>query len=210
MEEKTTKEVTVLIPQGKRAEWKDVNGTTVLTLVDEEVDEKRPVTERIKTFEDAMNELGKDHPMVAEYLKVYFATYDTTSNNSTLSPDVLAYFKARIIVAALNEGWEPEFTTSEKRYAPYLELYTEKGMKELDDCDAESLVVFGYGENSKVYCAFLPLASYLGFSNSHTACSARLVFRNADIAKYASKQFADIWAAFMFKEVKPSKEKEKQ
>lgn len=48
--------IEIEIPSGKKAEW--VNG--VLTLVDEQVKDNRPVTERIKTFEDACKELGKD------------------------------------------------------------------------------------------------------------------------------------------------------
>ena len=48
------KEITIAVPDGKKAEW--VNG--VLTLIDEEVNDNRPVMERIKTFEDACKEIG--------------------------------------------------------------------------------------------------------------------------------------------------------
>lgn len=54
------KEITLQIPEGKKAEW--ING--VLTLVDEK---KQDITERIKTFEDACQEIGFDHPFVNAY-----------------------------------------------------------------------------------------------------------------------------------------------
>lgn len=41
-----SKEITIPVPDGKRAEW--ING--VLTLVDEPKEDNRPVTERIKTL----------------------------------------------------------------------------------------------------------------------------------------------------------------
>ena len=46
------KKIEIEIPEGKVAEWKVINGATTLVLTDEK--DNRPVTERIKTFEDAM------------------------------------------------------------------------------------------------------------------------------------------------------------
>ena len=56
-------EIRIDVPAGKKAEW--VNG--VLTLVDETPKDNRPVTERVKTFEDAVRELGEEHPLVKEW-----------------------------------------------------------------------------------------------------------------------------------------------
>lgn len=53
-----TKKIEIEIPEGKKAEW--ING--VLTVVDESQKDNRPVTERIKTFEDACEELGGRTP----------------------------------------------------------------------------------------------------------------------------------------------------
>ena len=58
----------------------------------------RPVTERIKTFEDACKELGEEHPLVKEW----------NCWQGCCSADLAAYLKLRIICAALNEGWEPQ------------------------------------------------------------------------------------------------------
>lgn len=54
------KKIEIQVPEGKVAEWKVVNGVTTLVLVDE-VD-NRPVTERIKTFEDAVKATGMTLP----------------------------------------------------------------------------------------------------------------------------------------------------
>ena len=54
-------EIKVEVPEGKSAEW--VNG--VLTLVDKK--DNRPVTERIKTLQDAIDALGSEHAQVKEY-----------------------------------------------------------------------------------------------------------------------------------------------
>ena len=63
-----SKKIEIEIPEGKVAEWKEINGVTTLVLVDEK--DNRPITERIKTFEDARDELGDEHPLVKEYLGV--------------------------------------------------------------------------------------------------------------------------------------------
>ena len=116
-----SKQITIPVPDGKRAEW--ING--VLTLVDEK--DNRPITERVKTFEDACRELGDEHQFVKEYWVVY------NSDISKISTDILSYLRLRIIVAALNEGWEPQFTTGEYRYFPWFYLYTKEEYDKLDD-----------------------------------------------------------------------------
>ena len=54
------KKIEIQVPEGKVAEWKEINGVKTLVLVDE-VD-NRPVTERIKTFEDAVMATGMTLP----------------------------------------------------------------------------------------------------------------------------------------------------
>lgn len=88
------KKVTVEIPEGKKLVLKN----EVYVMVD---DKPKDVRERIKTFEDAYKELENRDNM--DFL---IREYD---NRWTGGKDLLAYLKLRIIVAALNEGWEPEF-----------------------------------------------------------------------------------------------------
>lgn len=99
------KKIEVEIPDGKCAKW--VN--SVLTLVDDDV------TKRIKTLEDACNELGEKHPLVTQYRLSVAAAYI----GDPMTEDFIAFLKLRIIAAALNEGWEPTFEKDEKRWYPW-------------------------------------------------------------------------------------------
>ena len=184
-----SKEITIPVPDGKRAEW--ING--VLTLVDEQKVDNRPVTERIKTFEDACNALGDKHPFVMQfnYIKGNRKTVNTFE-------DVVAYLKLRIIVAALNEGWEPKFTEDEYRYFPWFYFYTKEEYDKLDDEEKGRCVLrSGSGTNSGVgfvYCGAFNDASF-----SNTSHGSRLAFRTRELAAYAGRQFTEEWADFMFK-----------
>ena len=157
-----SKEITIPVPDGKRAEW--ING--VLTLVDEQKVDNRPVTERIKTFADACNALGDEHPLVTQY-RLTAAAY----KGDPMTEDFIAFLKLRIIVAALNEGWEPKFTEDEYRYFPCFYFYTKEEYDKLDD-------------EEKGRCVLR---------------SARLAFRTRELAAYAGRQFIEEWADFMFK-----------
>ena len=95
----------------------------------------KDITERVKTFEDALEVLGEVHCFVSEY--------NTLVNSGlihSLSPDFVAYLKLRIITAALNEGWEPQFTVDEYRYYPWFDFYTQKEIDEMDEEDRSRVV----------------------------------------------------------------------
>ena len=176
-------EIKIDVPAGKKAEW--VNG--VLTLVDETPKDNRPVTERVKTFEDAVRELGDEHPFVKEW-----------HLGDGLSADLEAYLKLRIIAAALNEGWEPKFTTDEYRYFPWFVLYTEEEYNELSDEDKSRVVRRSYYD-AGTYGGVAFVNAYYGSSYTYSSYGSRLAFKNSDLAKYAGKQFIEIYADFVFK-----------
>ena len=102
------KKIEIEIPDGKCAKW--VNG--VLTLVNDDV------TKRIKTLEDACNELGEKHPLVIQYRLSVAAAYI----GDPMTEDFIAFLKLRIIAAALNEGWEPTFEKDEERWYPWFKI----------------------------------------------------------------------------------------
>lgn len=107
---------------------------TLEAIFGKEIFKPKDIKERIKTFEDARSELGSAHPLVEEYETI-------TCRCGGLSDDILAYMKLRIIAAALNEGWEPQFTEDEWRYFPWFVLYTQKEIDEMDE-EQKSRVVF--------------------------------------------------------------------
>ena len=184
-----SKEITIPVPDGKRAEW--ING--VLTLVDEQKVDNRPVTERIKTFADACNALGDEHPLVTQY-RLTAAAY----KGDPMTEDFIAFLKLRIIVAALNEGWEPKFTEDEYRYFPCFYFYTKEEYDKLDD-EVKGRCVLRSGFNAFSNYGFVYCYAGYGASFSYAHDGSRLAFRTRELAAYAGRQFIEEWADFMFK-----------
>lgn len=166
------KEIKIQIPEGKKV---------VLTFVDES--DNPPVTERIKTFNDARNELGDNHPLVCQYRDAYFKY-----KGEPMTKDLMAYLKLRIIVAALNEGWEPKFTEDEYRYFPWFRFYTEEEYNKLDNKEKERCAL--HSNNSTVsWVGFVVCHSWNDVSFSDTVVGSRLAFKTRELAVYAGKQF---------------------
>lgn len=180
------KEITLEVPEGKRAEW--ING--VLTLVDEQKVDKLPIMERIKTFKDACNELGGDHPLCQEY-------YHTINIDCTVSKELIAYLKLQIITAALNDGWKPQFTTDEYHYFPWFCLYTQSEIDEMNEEDRHR-VMYWSNYNANAYDGVAYTGTARGSSVTNTSIGYRLAFRTHELAEYAGKQFMDIYRDFMF------------
>lgn len=115
---------------------------------------EREFTE-IKTFEDACNELGIDP--------------DEEFNGNDLSDEV-AYKKLKIVVKAINQGWEPDWdNTDQRKYWPYFKLSS------------------GFGFSSAV-CIYGSTYTYVG---------SRLCFETEEKCKYAATQFIDLYEQFL-------------
>jgi hypothetical protein len=179
--------IKIAVPAGKKAEWVD----GFLKLVDnEEAKEKKPVTERVKTFDDACKELGID----AEAIQQQWQDAGITML------DEVAYQKLRIITAALNEGWEPEFKKDEYRYYPYCILYTKAEIEQKDDewKDEYNLQLWigGGSSNSGADCGLASAYSYDAWSTATAYISARLAHKTEELAIYSGKQFTELWANY--------------
>ena len=186
------KKITLEIPDGKKAEW--VNG--ILTLVDEK--DNRPITERIKTFEDACKELGRRAEEGDQLAGNILCDYESNADNISV-PETVAYMKLCIIVAALNEGWTPQFTTDERRYFPWFYLYTKEELAKMD-LEKRTRVVL---RSSNVAYASGGVAYAFAFYDSsyaHTYYGSRLAFKSRDLAVYAGKTFTREYADFVFPE----------
>ena len=185
--ENKTKKVEIEIPVGKVAKWVD----GVLTLVDEK---PQDVTERIKTFEDALDELEVRAANGDNKAKML---YDDWHNVTTDSDDLIAYLQLRIITAALNEGWEPQFTKGERRWYFWYDLITKE---QYDKLSAEDSRVVGRGgDNANAYSGLVYSNANVASSNSGTYRGSRLAFKSEKLAAYAGRQFAEIYADFCFK-----------
>ena len=155
------------------------------------------VRERIKTFEDACNELGEEHPFVLLY-NVFDEEIASQSMHDS-DKDVVIYLKLRIITAALNEGWEPQFTEDEYRYYPWFALFTHKEIDKMSD-DDKSLVVVRAFSNSVANggLAFADASNVSSYSYGYYG--SRLAFRTRELADYAGRQFVELYADFVFPE----------
>lgn len=163
--------------------------------VEPDATDNRPVTERIKTFDDAVAALG-NHALVNQYRRI--AEEQNPPMNETAT-DIIAYLKLRIIVAALNEGWEPEFVEDERRWAPWFVLYTNEEIEGMDD-DDRARICRVVGRSSDSANASGGLAYAYASSASSVADSddaARLAFKTEALAKYAGTQFIEIYRDFI-------------
>ncbi len=130
-----------------------------------EVFKPADVRERIKTFADAATAVGIEDP--EEWEEQY----------SDLEPDVLAYFKLRIITKALNEGWEPQFTEDEWRWFPWHYLWSESELDEKsDEWKADRHLIMIGDKYQSEYAGLASALSTYAPSNSSTDFGSRLCF----------------------------------
>lgn len=150
--------------------------------------DNRPITERVKTFEDACAVLGEDHRLVQAYRAVEGMT--------GCGADFYAYLKLRIICAALNEGWEPQYTEDEWRYYPWHFLYTESEINDMDADERADRHMMSAGDFKTEYAGFADASSNLAPSRTYAYFGSRLCLKSHDLAIYCGKQFIDLWADF--------------
>lgn len=189
------------------AEYKQADSekkTLLENLFGKELFIPKDITERIKTFDDAYQALGENHPYCRAIDNYGYAVKDTDVKDDS---DIWAYLKLRIICAALNEGWEPQFTEDEYRYYPYFYLYTQEEIDRMDEDDKEQLLHVGGLARHGAQCGLSCALSVDAFSYSNAYIGARLAFKTRELAKYAGTQFAEIWSAFVFKPVEKKEKK---
>lgn len=161
----------------------------------EEALKSQDIKERIKTFEDAVNAIGEDHPLVAQY-KTINSAFKEADNNLHL----FAYTRLAIIAEALNEGWRPEYTEDEYRYYPWFGLYTQEEYDDMDDEDKERCRFVGRSHSyAHAYGGLVFAGAYYGSAHSGADIGSRLAFKSRELAIYCGKQFIEIWINYLFK-----------
>lgn len=149
--------------------------------------DNRPITERVKTFNDACHELGEYNHFVEQYRAI-----EENANFTSDGHDIYTYLKLRIIAAALNEGWEPQFIEGEQRWYPWFALWTKEELIEKSEewrIDRQPILI---GDYSGDFAAF-------SFERSFPAApeiNPRLCFKSEALAAYCGKQFTKLWADF--------------
>ena len=157
---------------------------------------EKPITERIKTFTDAVDELGSEHPLVKQYM--------AANGNEAFTRNTIAYMKLLIIAAALNEGWKPQFMEYEYRWIPLFTLWTEKELNEKSEewKANHKLVLFGGFSYYGASCGLAFVNSSCAWSGANSSLSARLAVKSEELACYFGKQFIEIWAEYCLMDLK--------
>ena len=150
-----------------------------------------PVTERVKTWDDVVRELGYDP--VERLLD-----HTERGDGFNFEPDEIAYIKLKAIAKVLNEGWEPKFVKGEWRWFPWFYLYTQDEIDKMTP-EKRSRVVLrsdnhAYADGGVAYADANYDSSY-----AYSSYGSRLAFKSEELAVYAGKQFTDIWADFVFR-----------
>lgn len=146
------------------------------------------IQERVKTFEDACNELGEEHSLIRQWNK--------WKQNGTNIRTTIAYLKLCIITAALNEGWQPKFTKQELRYYPFFVFHSQEDIDKMEEEEIKTTF------NKPLYNAYpYGRLMYRGVDGNTLITSsvggAHLVFKSIELAEYAGNQFIDIYGKFI-------------
>ncbi len=154
----------------------------------------KDITERVKTFEDACRELGDGHPLVLHYR--YNFDKGSYWDGKACTADFKAFLKLRIVCAALNEGWEPQFTRGELRWFPWFSLWTEAELLEMDDKWKASHRFISMGNHQGDWDGFACADSNYVPSQTDVRFCSRLCLKSKALAVYCGKQFVELWADF--------------
>ncbi|MCM1445867.1 MAG: hypothetical protein NC044_05625 [Prevotella sp.] len=151
------------------------------------------ITDRIKTLEDAIDALGEDNAYV-KHLQIFNEQMNGCFSDQQ---DIKAFLELRIITAALNEGWTPDWSDEDEyKYFPWFYICTAEEWEAMSDEDKSRCVGRSYnnsGASGGLVCANAVNAS----SNSNSSIGSRLAFKSRDLAMYCGKQFIEIWADFI-------------
>lgn len=134
------------IPEGFKIDNFDINsGVVKFTPI------PKSITKRIKTIEDAINELGETDVEVAELRKL---------ENANITSHILYRQEAVVIAKALNEGWVPDYTNSNQtKYEPWFKYDSSAGgFVDYDDVICHALTLVG----SRLCFKSRELAKYFG------------------------------------------------
>ncbi len=126
---------------------------------------EKTITEKVTSYAAACKLIGRDPKKLPEF--------------KNLSKEESDYFMAEhtliVITEALNEGWKPDWSSSDYKYSVW------KGI----DADAKRPNGFGFY-----------FATYR-CNDSSSSISSRLLYRSSELALYSGKKFEKLWMTYM-------------
>ena len=177
------KEIKILVPDTMDCE-------AVRKELQEQINAELPITERCKTFEDALKIAGINWPDSMDILPKHQS----------------AYIKLCIIAGVLNEGWKPKFTKDEYRYYPWFIIYWPDELAEMDADERAELEKHGFCKlpagvgyaNDGSHDGGSVLNSISVVSSPCAYCGGALASRTSEIALFFGKAFHEIWSDYLF------------
>jgi len=153
----------------------------------------RPVTERIRTMMDVLDELGTDHPLVVQYVNI--------TERGRHDEYLATFMQLSMVCEALNEGWHPTFEPGEYRYWPWFWLY--KSKEDAEKYKAKDEEIFEVPEavracllGGQARAGLATVLSSYAPGNADVSVGSRLCFKSRDLALHAARHFHDLWLKF--------------
>lgn len=138
--------------------------------------ERKIVIGRIKTFEDACNELKMITPVIF-----------STDCSDLVDKSVLAYAKLCIVAKALNEDWKIDIKDKKQTvWVNWLDLRS---------------VIFGGTAHNGANAGLGFSNSNSAPSSTIPIVGSRLCFKSAELADYCRIQFKDLWIEYLLPEL---------
>lgn len=144
------------------------------------------IRDRVRTFPDACEVIGLGHEFVKAYAATRFSLHDLTDEC-----DVLAYLRLRIIVCALNEGWDSRQDIDYKGFGPHYVAVESDYYENLSNEEKERCVELAPDIDS-MYPYAMVKATRVCYGNP-------LALRAPELAVYAGMQFAKEYYALLFR-----------
>ena len=140
------------------------------------------ITDKIKTFVDAVEMLGIDNQKVKDYLDL---------DNRKCAKDIIAFARLKIIAEALNEGWKPKYDILEGSYYTSFDFITEEEYEKLKENEKKKCLVFSL-PNKEIKIAIVS-------SKLSVTCEAfKISLKSRELAEYLGQQFIGIWKDYIF------------
>ena len=147
-----------------------------------------------------LEELGSDHPLVAQY-RHWLDTTDPEQRDEYTA----TFLQLRMVCEALNEGWHPTFEPDEYRYWPWFWIYKSKEDAEKYKYEDEEIFevpeavracLLGGHASSGAYAGLAYVSSSFAPGDAYVSVGSRLCFKTRDLAVYAARHFHELWLKF--------------
>lgn len=150
--------------------------------------EKYPeIAHKIRTLDDAVKALGKDNILVRELL--------SAEDSEIVVSDTIAFLRLRVVCAALNERWQPQFTLEEKTYNPWFIMLPNE---EYDKLTEENKKQYTVTKDGHRYGFGGVVTNKEASTNHPTANGKSLTFKSEELAEYAGKYFLSEWLEYVY------------